>query len=352
MPTEEHVNVRSETRVTQTQHGKCEPMNPYEWPTGTLLRDLCKSVDCDHLKQFESCTTNANTDERAEQYIESNSTINESMNTVTKPNAIISNPKIWQASARLAFLKKFATEKRKNDKPLTKCIFEPDAECSIQQTWIEAVTGILGNNKKYTVDGIKRDDVIKCSNFHVEFPDFHEDFQDFITNECCKSNTRQLQWTVLSCPRGIQFQLHAHPNLELIYCIRGTLFEIRMNGKPPTRNFEDTLSDGSDRNIKVIGPTLTNLKRSWSFGALNAGQWLVNEVGSIHKSFTSSRVDGGCDLLVLWSGSHANIFDKPVSPDIDNAVNELDRIIQESSTCCLNSKNSTIPTTFLPDDER
>lgn len=185
------------------------------------------------------------------------------------------------------------------------------------------------------------------------------DFMDFIVNQCCLSNNRQLEWSVMSCPPGVQFQLHAHPNIEVIYCIRGSLHEVRMNGPPVTRRFEEHGSDNFSM-TKVSGPELTYLQRSWSFGTLNSSQWLVNEVGSIHKSFTSSTSDGGCDLLVLWGGSHANISHPPITPNIQKAVDFMDGRLQmenfssenSDELCCFERNGTIITAKFLPESEK
>ena len=192
-----------------------------------------------------------------------------------------------------------------------------------------------------------------------------------------------LQWNFMRCPAGLQFQLHAHANIELIYCCAGALHEIRMQGEPITKQFtvaaaaaaavtpppssavsptarNDHRADDDDDDLaaktatttpKVCGPALTNLQRPWSFGTLKAGQWLVNEVGSIHQSFTATNES--CQLLVLWGGpgSHANVSDPPLSPNVQEAVNVMDRRL-----CCCYDGSTTpwalISETFLPDSEK
>ncbi|GAX20333.1 hypothetical protein FisN_9Hh042 [Fistulifera solaris] len=153
-----------------------------------------------------------------------------------------------------------------------------------------------------------------------------------------KSNQRQLQWTLMDCAPGCQFRLHAHPNIELVYCLEGALHEIRMEGLPFTTSFD---SDGSGEGV-LIGPSVTQLQRPWTFGTLQQGTWLVNEVGSIHKSFTASNC--GCKLLVLWGGSHANIPEEPSM--ISEAVRSMDEKV------CACHAGESITETFLPASER
>jgi len=146
------------------------------------------------------------------------------------------------------------------------------------------------------------------------------------------SNKRPLQWSLMSCGPACQFKLHSHPNLEIAFCVSGALHEIRMSGDP--------LPVGSD----ATPPSLSSLERPWSFHTLHEGEWLVNEVGSIHKSFTAANQ--GCILLVLWGGSHANIEDSPRSVDVQKAVDT----VSEQLMCC--GSSGDIQQTFLPQNER
>ena len=66
----------------------------------------------------------------------------------------------------------------------------------------------------------------------------------------------------MDCPPATEFKLHAHPNVELVYCARGALYEVRMSGPPLTKNF------GTGE-----GPDLTTLDRSWYFDMLSQGEW-------------------------------------------------------------------------------
>lgn len=132
------------------------------------------------------------------------------------------------------------------------------------------------------------------------------------------SNGKELQWAVMECQAGCQFRLHAHPNLELVYCVTGSLFEIRRNNSP---------------------------EGDWSFGTLNAGQWLVNETNSVHKSFTATN-GNGCTLLVLWSGSHADLEE---IQKVQDSVNRVDQKLNGCNSCV---DWDEIKETFLPDSEK
>ena len=310
-----------ERKVVVQQHGKCDAVDPHEWPSGKFLSMCCQSVEGDHKV----------------------SSISDQSKSVDQETA----QERWQASARRAMLEKFGYVLNRNvERKTPDIIFLPGEIDAIQRLWKEVVDDIADQGFNRHVNEI---DIPSCRDIH------HQDFVDFIMGHCCNSNGRQLQWSVMSCPRGVQFPLHAHPNLELIYCIRGALFEVRMCGEPITRTFKKSVTGNDSEttdSTSVIGPDLTNTKRSWSFGTLQAGQWLVNEVGSIHKSFTSVRSDGGCDLLVLWGGSHANIQHPPVAPNIQKAIDEVEQKLQTEDSCCVNVNNLVIPETFLPDSER
>jgi hypothetical protein len=137
---------------------------------------------------------------------------------------------------------------------------------------------------------------------------------------------------------GTQFDLHAHPNIELVYFIRGALHDIRMSGEPIQRKFASG---------KVCGPNLTQLDRSWYFGTQSQGEWLVNEVGSIHKSFTATN-GNGCLFMCLWGGRHADIQQEPERVNVQQALEQMDKKL---STCDC-TKWDKISETFLPASER
>jgi hypothetical protein len=220
----------------------------------------------------------------------------------------------WQVCARWAILQQYGLLEEKEKAPYVvqddgsrKLVLSPDRRKQIQAKWSEA---------HQSADLGELSDL-----FQTSF-----------------SNKRPLQWAFMDCGPACQFHLHAHPNMELVYCVRGDLHEIRMDGDPI-----EVSSDGK-------GPSLIDSKRSWSFGTLRQGCWLVNEVGSIHKSFTATSSEG-CVLLVLWGGSHADIAEgeEPVAVDVHGAVNQMDSKL----TACDCGKDATeIQETFLPESEK
>ena len=104
------------------------------------------------------------------------------------------------------------------------------------------------------------------------------------------SNGRLLRLSVMAIKPNDWFCVHAHPNIELMQTLVGTLHEIRC-GDPPT------LPDGDE------GPDLRRAL-DWEAGTVPAGEFVVNAVGSVHQSFTEGD---GALIVVLWSGCHANV---------------------------------------------
>jgi quercetin dioxygenase-like cupin family protein len=129
--------------------------------------------------------------------------------------------------------------------------------------------------------------------FAAKGGDATQDYKHFL--ETGQSNGREMAWIVISIPPNRSFPLHAHPSVEVIYVAKGVMHEARLNGTPPTRDFGPALE----------GPDLSDRPRNaFSHHAFSAGDMLVNEVGSIHQSYTK---DEGCVLLCLWSSAHADI---------------------------------------------
>ena len=150
--------------------------------------------------------------------------------------------------------------------------------------------------------------------------------------------TQHIICTQNRCPPNYNFKLHSHPNLELCIPITGTLYERRLIGKilhpmVVERELEltkPTSEDEEDSGVKNKGKKLyqqptdleikqvyTSLKNSLSRKVatlgnhgkfidrqLNVGQVLVNDIGSIHQSYTK---EDGCLILAIWSGLHADL---------------------------------------------
>jgi hypothetical protein len=83
----------------------------------------------------------------------------------------------------------------------------------------------------------------------------------------------------------------------VIHVVRGNLYELRMLGPPPSREFPIAGMEGPD--LSALDPPPRFEERCMAEGSIN-----VNEIGSIHQSFT--RGDGAT-ILCIWGGCHANI---------------------------------------------
>jgi hypothetical protein len=310
-------------------------VDPMEWPSGAFLLDILRE--------------------------------NQQLESLDALGQLAQQAHYWQAAARRALMQKFgyyqcATPSSLSPNNNNNMLDSAEIE-SIQQAWTAMIQRNLNVNVKAT-------NQLDPSRDNDETAILLNDLMDFVSSRCQLSNGRSMQWAFMTCPVGVQFALHAHPNLELVYCCTGALHEVRMDGPPIPHDYTadtaaaaaaDTVtsatpstgaSESNEANKpphKVSGPSLTSLQRSWTFGTLSAGQWLVNEVGSIHKSFTATNATSPCRLLVCWGGSHANIAQAPATLDVNDAVSVMDRRLCE---CHETKEYSAITETFLPASER
>lgn len=140
-----------------------------------------------------------------------------------------------------------------------------------------------------------------------------------------RSNGRAMKWHLMRIAPNTSFKLHAHPNIELIYVIRGTMHEIRLHDSQiPRRVFAVDEKEGPPLDGDIAEPlrfrhrstsSVPNSVPSSGDGSKDSestkddhlysqSRFLINERGSIHLTYT---LDDGAELLVLWSGGHANI---------------------------------------------
>ena len=130
-----------------------------------------------------------------------------------------------------------------------------------------------------------------------------------------KSKGRILQLQVMVLPPGTYFKIHAHPNIEFELTMTGTLEESRFQFCMPIESLMTTATSesssgngGSDNNkestdCEIVGPTIQSTD-TFVHNKVGPGQCMMNEVGSVHQSFTGT--ESPCAILVLWSGCHAN----------------------------------------------
>ncbi len=97
-------------------------------------------------------------------------------------------------------------------------------------------------------------------------------------------------------PPNMAFILHAHPNIEYDYVAEGEFYGIRCKHDVYKSDY---------CNNKPIGPDISNLTvKDFFINKSTKGHAVINDIGSIHLSFTKSKP---CMLYCLWSGLHANI---------------------------------------------
>jgi len=144
------------------------------------------------------------------------------------------------------------------------------------------------------------------------------------------SNGRPLLLQIMVCPPDKWFKLHAHPNIESMLTLKGSLHELRAIGPPieaptfyflhPENNNKSKLGDSKEEtneNSKVREVKGPSIPFSTFFEKKSTvkGQMIVNEIGSVHQSYTTSMKENvdedgddgnGISMLVLWSGCHAN----------------------------------------------
>ena len=108
------------------------------------------------------------------------------------------SPNVMQAMARHALLVKFGYWK--SSPQHTNMEFSKENVNKINKLWTHLVKESSAENT--AVDACE------------------DDLQEFMRAGGL-SNGRPLQWALLDCPPGCQFRLHAHPNLELVYCVQG-----------------------------------------------------------------------------------------------------------------------------------
>lgn len=105
-----------------------------------------------------------------------------------------------------------------------------------------------------------------------------------------------LGWSILLIEPNRFFPCHKHPDLEIIYCARGAVYENRV------------LSSALINRPREDNATLVDsgFPRFYRVNKHPGGTAFDNPRYSVHQSYT---LDEGAVLLVLWAGKHANLSD-------------------------------------------
>jgi hypothetical protein len=92
------------------------------------------------------------------------------------------------------------------------------------------------------------------------------------------------------------FPCHKHPDIELVFCARGALYENRVL-------VSALLNKPSEDKAKLVD---SGFPKYFKVGKVPGGSTLFNARYSVHQSYT---LDEGAVLLVLWNGKHTNLTD-------------------------------------------
>ncbi len=121
------------------------------------------------------------------------------------------------------------------------------------------------------------------------------------------SNGKKLKVCMMRIAPNTAFKLHAHPNIEVIYCLKGCIREYRLVGSPLNITEDRQVLDSNDLFTLKNGRCFEYRACCSSSCILKSedkgnkcqimGPFLFNETGSMHLSFTG---DEGCLLLVIW----------------------------------------------------
>eukprot|EP00798_Chlamydomonas_sp_ICE-L_P019106 gene19105-25710_t len=146
-------------------------------------------------------------------------------------------------------------------------------------------------------------------------PKAPNEYEAFMQTGMC--NDRQHQWVILHLPPHTYFPVHAHPGLEIVYVVSGSMHEIRLSGKVDFK--------------PVVGQPGPDISSGYEYttGVYKAGDWVVNEVGSIHQSVTK---DEPLTLMAVWPSGYVFFPDEhlkkgvffDINHDVSNEVKWTD----------------------------
>jgi hypothetical protein len=118
-----------------------------------------------------------------------------------------------------------------------------------------------------------------------------KDYNEF--KKTNKSNNRLMYYDIITAKKNTSFNLHMHLTIELIYVLKGKLYEDRFNKIIP-------------RNKIIPINKIKDLPKGKFIKKINKkGTFLVNDIGSIHNAYTKKEKT---ILLVLWGRKHQIIY--------------------------------------------
>jgi len=112
------------------------------------------------------------------------------------------------------------------------------------------------------------------------------------TNKSCNRN---LYWQVIYVPPYHFMHIHAHVTVEYDYVAEGEIYQIRCKNEYNSNYYL--------KNLK--GPDISKLsKNDFFLDKTTKNNAIINDIGSIHISFTKSKP---CKIFSLFSGDFASI---------------------------------------------
>jgi hypothetical protein len=170
-------------------------------------------------------------------------------------------------------------------------IYIPDQYCQdVEECWHEAIRNAFLQSNKHSKN-------------------YHSQLEEFL--QTGTSNGRLLQLQIMVLPPSTFFKIHAHPNIEFEVTLQGCLEEFRFLFHVPK---EELALSSSSSSSSLRGPNITK-NHVFQHETVKAGQCMINEIGSVHQSYTGQQQS--CTILVLWSGCHANTRPEQVDQDVD-----------------------------------
>lgn len=127
-----------------------------------------------------------------------------------------------------------------------------------------------------------------------------------------RSNGSPSEFVALGIPPRTSFFVHQHPGIELVYLVKGSMHEVRL--EEPAHIDRSCTTPHAPYDLR--DPSYRFQRREFRAG--QGGRWLANEVGSVHQTFTE---DEECLMIALWPGRYVIFRDEQLPRDVFVPVN-------------------------------
>eukprot|EP00913_Durusdinium_trenchii_P023658 g22225.t3 len=121
-----------------------------------------------------------------------------------------------------------------------------------------------------------------------------------------------LEWQRTEIPPRTAFFVHQHPGIELVFLLKGSIWEIRL--EEPAQIQRNCVEPMAPYDLK--DPAYRFAKREFKAGV--EGRWFANEMGSIHQTFTQ---DEECLMIALWPGRYVMFSEDQLPKNVFMPVN-------------------------------